>query len=110
MASCPALWPGRKSPVWSIIPFPATRLGRKPPRTFPRTFMKTHSSQIVGVGLIGFGTVGSGVAKLLHDEAARYERATGKRLVLRRVLVRDASKAKAAAQAAGTVSPDLVTT
>lgn len=72
--------------------------------------MKTHSSQIVGVGLIGFGTVGSGVAKLLHDEAARYERATGKRLVLRRVLVRDGAKAKAAAQTAGTVSPDLVTT
>lgn len=71
--------------------------------------MTTHSSQIIGVGLIGFGTVGSGVAKLLKDEAARYQRATGKHLVIRRVLVRDSGKAQAAAKAAATVSPDLIT-
>jgi len=60
-----------------------------------------NSPQEIGVGLIGLGVVGGGVAKLLKDEAARYLRVTGKRLVLRRVLVRDEAKAKASNQVDG---------
>ena len=42
----------------------------------------------LGVGLIGCGTVGSGVVALLQDEAELYERRLGRRMELRRVLVR----------------------
>lgn len=59
----------------------------------------------VGIGMIGLGTVGGGVAKLLRDEAELYTRRTGKRLELRRVLVRDVEKAKAS----GLVDPSIVT-
>ncbi len=49
--------------------------------------------QPIGIGLIGFGTVGQGVAKLLQEQAAVYAQRLGRKLELRRVLVRDA-KAK----------------
>lgn len=47
----------------------------------------------VGVGMIGCGTVGSAVASLLRDEAELYARRTGRRIELRRVLVRDRERA-----------------
>jgi homoserine dehydrogenase len=65
----------------------------------------THSSQI-GVGLIGCGTVGAGVAKLLRDNASLYaHRLGGVTPVLQRVLVRDTAKAVAT----GLVPASLVT-
>ncbi len=67
--------------------------------------MKNSPPQEIGIGLIGLGTVGGGVAQLIKEEAARYERSTGKRLAIRRVLVRDAAKAKAS----GLVAADIVT-
>ncbi len=63
------------------------------------------AEKIIGVGMIGCGTVGGGVATLLRDEAELYAQRLGARLQLRRVLVRDS--AKAAHQ--GLVSPDLLT-
>lgn len=48
----------------------------------------------IGIGLIGCGTVGSGVARLLREEAERYQRRLGMSLQLRRVLVRDPSKGR----------------
>ena len=39
----------------------------------------------VGVGLVGFGTIGTGVAKLLLDNAARIRDSAGAPLALRRV-------------------------
>ncbi len=42
----------------------------------------------LGVGLIGCGTVGSGVVKLLLEEGDLYARRSGRRLELKRVLVR----------------------
>ncbi len=47
----------------------------------------------IGVGMIGCGTVGGGVAKLLREMGDLYAQRLGKRLELRRVLVRDAAKA-----------------
>ncbi len=55
--------------------------------------------------MIGLGTVGGGVAKLLRDEADLYAQRTGRRIELRRVLVRNAAKARAS----GLVEPDKVT-
>jgi len=51
--------------------------------------------------MIGYGTVGRGVAGLLRDHAALYTVRTGQAVRLGRVLVRDVAKARAAAQAAG---------
>lgn len=63
------------------------------------------AGDVIGVGMIGLGTVGSGVAKLLRDEAELYQQRTGKRIELRRVLVRDVEKAKAK----GLVDPAIIT-
>ena len=46
----------------------------------------------VPVALLGFGTVGSAVARLLAESADDRERATGHRLRVVRALVRDAEK------------------
>ncbi len=43
----------------------------------------------MGIGMIGCGTVGSGVVRLLEEMAQTYTARTGVRLVLKRVLVRD---------------------
>jgi homoserine dehydrogenase len=50
----------------------------------------------VGVGLLGLGTVGSGVARLLDEQGDRVaHRAGGRRFDLRWVLVRDLAKSRA---------------
>ena len=46
-------------------------------------------SQQINVGLIGFGTVGAGVAKALLEKGRRLERRIGTRIVLRQVCDRD---------------------
>src|ERR1700674_5535840 len=46
----------------------------------------------IGIGLMGLGVVGSGVARILHEKSDVYERQIGRPLVIRRVLVRDPAK------------------
>ncbi len=46
----------------------------------------------IGIGLMGLGVVGSGVARILHEKADVYARQIGYPLTLRRVLVRDPKK------------------
>jgi homoserine dehydrogenase len=58
-----------------------------------------------GIALIGCGTVGGGVAKLLVDQAQRLAERAGRPLLLRRVLVRDLAKPRAV-----NLPRDLVTT
>ena len=48
----------------------------------------------LGVGLLGIGTVGGGVARLLEEGAGRIARRSGCRLELRRAAVRDLGKAR----------------
>ncbi|MGE5228711.1 MAG: homoserine dehydrogenase, partial [Deltaproteobacteria bacterium] len=43
----------------------------------------------IGIGLLGYGTVGSGVGKLLKQNADDITLATGKQVVLKRVLEKD---------------------
>ena len=43
----------------------------------------------IGIGLMGLGVVGSGVARILHEKAEVYARQIGCPLEVRRVLVRD---------------------
>ena len=46
----------------------------------------------VGVGLLGYGTVGSAVSRMLAESGDEIERATGHRLRVVRALVRDTGK------------------
>lgn len=59
----------------------------------------------IGVGLLGLGVVGGGVARALSERAAEYERSVGRPLVLRRILLRDPEKARSLH-----VPRDLITT
>ena len=59
----------------------------------------------IGVGLMGIGVVGSGVARILHEKADVYARQIGHPLTLRRALVRDVAKDRDF-----NVDPSLLTT
>ena len=54
--------------------------------------MSTTMNMPIGVGLLGMGNVGNGVAQILVERAAAYERTVGRPLELRRVVVRDTAK------------------
>ena len=60
----------------------------------------------LGVALVGCGTVGGGVAKLLLEQGERLERRSGRRLDLRRVVVRALAKPRAADIPAHLLSTD----
>ncbi|MCZ2341904.1 MAG: homoserine dehydrogenase [Bacteroidales bacterium] len=64
-------------------------------------------SEPLGIGLIGCGTVGSGVARLLTQESERLATRAGRSLVLRRVAVRDPSKPRAVTLPAEMVTTDI---
>lgn len=51
-------------------------------------------SEPLGVALVGCGTVGSGVAKILMTQSDRLARRGGRPLALRKVVVRDPAKAR----------------
>jgi homoserine dehydrogenase len=59
----------------------------------------------IGIGLLGLGVVGSGVAHILQQKTDVYERQIGRPLAIRRVLVRDLAKKRDAA-----IDPSLLTT
>lgn len=66
------------------------------------------ATEACNVGMIGFGTVGRGVARILHDHAELFEKRFGRRVTLRKVLVRDADKALDSGEIdAGLVTTDL---
>ncbi|MDW8107780.1 MAG: homoserine dehydrogenase, partial [Armatimonadota bacterium] len=53
-------------------------------------------SKTIGIALLGAGTVGGGVLTLLRENADLLHAQTGKRFVVRHVVVRDLSKPRAA--------------
>ncbi|HEV3261769.1 MAG TPA: homoserine dehydrogenase [Gemmataceae bacterium] len=61
----------------------------------------------IGIALIGCGTVGGGVARLLLEQPDRLAARAGRRLVLRRVVVRDPAKPRAVPLPPGLVTTDL---
>src|SRR5688572_5608063 len=61
----------------------------------------------VKVGIVGMGTVGSGVAKLLLDFGDRTARHAGRTLWLQKVVVRDVEKHRDCDLPAGVLSDDL---
>ncbi|MEF2146018.1 MAG: homoserine dehydrogenase [Desulfovibrionaceae bacterium] len=69
--------------------------------------------ETVYLGLAGFGTVGSGLAKILESNAEWIERRLGKRIAIKKVLVRDLNKPRAASpgpEATFTSDPTELTT
>ena len=61
----------------------------------------------VPVALLGYGTVGAAVHRLLEDSADEIERATGHRLRVTHALVRDAGKERSFAPAPGVLTEDF---
>ncbi|HEX5271375.1 MAG TPA: homoserine dehydrogenase [Gemmataceae bacterium] len=61
----------------------------------------------LGIALVGCGTVGSGVARLLLERPERLASRAGRPLALRHVVVRDPDKARGVALPPGLVSTDL---
>lgn len=62
----------------------------------------------LGIALVGCGTVGGGVAKILHDHPGRITERAGRALALHSVVVRDKSKTREVAFPAGLVSTNLL--
>jgi homoserine dehydrogenase len=63
----------------------------------------------VGVALLGYGTVGSSVARMLAESGDEIERATGHRLTLVRALVRDPRKERAFSLPDGVLTTEFTT-
>ena len=61
----------------------------------------------VPVALLGYGTVGAAVNRLLTDSADDIERATGHRIRLVKALVRDPDKARSYPAAPGVLTTDF---
>ncbi len=61
----------------------------------------------IKVAIVGLGTVGSGVARLLVDHGQRFSRNVGKQLWLERAVVRDLTKERLCELPQGTVTDDL---
>lgn len=60
----------------------------------------------INVGLLGCGTVGSGVAQVMLEQADHLEKRSGIRLELKKVLVRDAAKARTIPSSLMTTRPE----
>jgi homoserine dehydrogenase len=61
----------------------------------------------VGVGLLGYGTVGAAVSRMLAERGDEIERATGHRLTVVRALVRDPAKEREFAPGDGVLTDDF---
>lgn len=59
------------------------------------------------VAIVGMGTVGSGVAKILLEHGDRLSRHAGRRLKLEKAIVRDLTKSRGMSLPAGVLSDDL---
>ncbi|HEY8406894.1 MAG TPA: homoserine dehydrogenase [Gaiellaceae bacterium] len=63
----------------------------------------------VGVGLLGYGTVGASVSRMLAESGEEIERATGHRLRVVRALVRDPEKERSFPAADGVLTTNFAT-
>lgn len=61
----------------------------------------------LGVAVVGCGTVGTGVVKILTDHAARLEQRSGRPIALRRVVVRDVAKSRDVTLRDGVLTADF---
>src|SRR5262245_7367846 len=66
-----------------------------------------HSSDTLGIALVGCGTVGGGVADILLRHRERLAARAGRPLALRRVVVRDPNKSRDITLPAELVTTDI---
>ncbi|MEO5361442.1 MAG: homoserine dehydrogenase [Nitrospirota bacterium] len=66
----------------------------------------TQAVQSVNVGIIGFGTVGSGTARIILQNAGLIERRTGKKIILRRIADLDTERDRGVAIPQGVLTTD----
>ena len=64
------------------------------------------SVRTIHIGLLGLGTVGAGVLRILRDHQASLERRLGARMVVKRALVRDLSRARRVDDVASLLTDD----
>ena len=64
-------------------------------------------SEPVRVGVVGMGTVGSGVVRLLVESADHIERHAGRRIVVEKAVVKDVAKARSVQLPGGKISSDI---
>ena len=64
-------------------------------------------AEVLGVALVGCGTVGTGVARILRGHADRLAQRGGRAIALRHVVVRDAGKSRDAAVPVGLVGTSV---
>ena len=69
--------------------------------------MESSKVTPLGVAIVGLGTVGSGVARLLGEFGPRTARHAGRPLVLKHVVVRDAKKPRQVELPAKIISTDI---
>ena len=67
----------------------------------------TPNNSATNIALVGMGTVGTGVARLLIEEGDRLARHAGRRLELAKVVVSDATKRRDVALPSGVLTDDL---
>src|SRR5947209_980572 len=67
----------------------------------------TAMTDPLGIALVGCGTVGGGVARLLLEQPARLAARAARPLVLRRVVVRDPTRARAVDLPPGLITTDF---
>ena len=72
----------------------------------PTTTMIDHERTEIGVGLLGLGTVGQGVVRILEDRARELESRVGRRLKVVAAAVRDASRPRGDLPAGLTLTTD----
>ena len=73
----------------------------------PKKATVAGNMEPLGIALLGCGTVGSGVARLLLEQPERLAARAGRPLVLRRVVVRDTNKRRSAAIPRELLTTDL---
>lgn len=69
--------------------------------------MNQRESKVIQIGLVGLGTVGTGVVKILQSQAGQIEKRTGLRLVLKRVCVKTLSKKRGVRLPSGILTSDV---
>ena len=65
--------------------------------------------ETIKVGLVGLGTIGAGVAKILTEESARVSRATGKNVILSRIADKDLTSDRGVKIPQGVLTDDVNT-
>ncbi|MCA9115811.1 MAG: homoserine dehydrogenase [Planctomycetaceae bacterium] len=68
---------------------------------------ESAGTEPLGVGIIGLGTVGSGVARVLLEHPERMQRRAGRPVVLRKAVVRDLSRSRGIELPAGMLTDQV---